>query len=189
MQEPRPAELRMLARVYRRLRAFGLNDSHSGNASLRAGDWFWITPRGAMADGFRADMLVRVPVVGAIPERASSDAPLHQRVYQRVPEARSVLHVHAPHALALTLSGEPLRLLDLEGRLYFGEEVPVVEIPYERHFADAPERVSNVLTTARACIERGHGVYVWGASVEEAYKWACSLEASARLVWLSRHRP
>ena len=177
---------RLLARIWRRLRLLGLNDSHSGNASLRAGDAFWITPRGAMADGFRAGQLVRVPVAGAIPERASSDAPLHQRVYQRVPEARSVLHVHAPHAIALTMNGEPLRPEDLEGRLYFGDEVPVVDIPHERHFADAPERVSAVLTTARTCIERGHGVYLWGESVELAYKWACSLEASARLVWLAR---
>ena len=39
-----------LIRHYRWLRQYGLNDSHSGNISLRSGDDYWISPTGACAD-------------------------------------------------------------------------------------------------------------------------------------------
>lgn len=36
-----------LVRHYHWLRQYGLNDSHSGNASVRNGETFWITPPAA----------------------------------------------------------------------------------------------------------------------------------------------
>ncbi|MGD9292724.1 MAG: class II aldolase/adducin family protein [Gammaproteobacteria bacterium] len=33
---------------------------------------------------------------------------------------------------------------------------------------------------------RGHGVYARGRSLDQAYKWTCSLESSARIAWLTR---
>ena len=39
-----------LVRHYHWLRQYGLNDSHSGNASVRDGEVFWITPTGCCAD-------------------------------------------------------------------------------------------------------------------------------------------
>ena len=37
-----------------------------------------------------------------------------------------------------------------------------------------------------ACIYRGHGVYAWGATLDQAYKWSSSVEAAARIAWLAR---
>ena len=42
-----------LVRHYLWLRRYGLNDSHSGNASVRDGELVWVTPTGCCADTLR----------------------------------------------------------------------------------------------------------------------------------------
>ena len=48
-----------LIRHYRRLRQYGLNKLHSGNASVRSRDDYQVTPTGACADILEADAPVR----------------------------------------------------------------------------------------------------------------------------------
>jgi L-fuculose-phosphate aldolase len=42
------------------------------------------------------------------------------------------------------------------------------------------------LTRYPVVIVRGHGVYAWGDSIDQAYKWSCSLELSAKTAWIAR---
>lgn len=170
---------------YRWLRQYGLNDSHSGNASVREGDRAWITPTGACADTLSVDELVGIGLDAPPPPGASLDTSLHLSVYRNNPKAASVLHSHCPHAIALTLNGEDYVPTDFEGQLYF-PRVPVVSIAYDDNFAEAPERIGRLLSQARVAIVRGHGVYAWGETINQAYKWTCSLESSARIAWLAR---
>lgn len=174
-----------LIRHYRWLRQYGLNDSHSGNLSVRCGTDFWITPTGACADTLQADELVRcrldeVPVAGA-----SLDAPLHREVYRRNPEAVAVMHSHGPYSIAITLDGGDFVPADFEGQYYFGR-IPVLDIPYAEYTARSPAAVATALVESPAAVVRGHGVYVGAASLNLAYKWTCSLESSARIAWLAR---
>ena len=81
---------------YRQLRVYGCNDSHSGNASARAGETFWITPTGGGAESLAACELVRCPVAGDCPPGASLDAPLHQAVYRRNPPRAPCCTVTVP---------------------------------------------------------------------------------------------
>lgn len=174
-----------LVRYYRWLRAYGLNDSHSGNASCRTGEAVWITPTGCCADTLSESDLIRVPATAAAPEGASLDASLHLAVYRQIPEAMAVLHSHGPHSIAMTMAGGDFEAPDFEGRLYFGT-VPVIDIPYEAYTEQSPEKVARALREHRVAIVRGHGVYARGRSLDQAYKWTCSLESSARIAWLTR---
>ncbi|MGD8498829.1 MAG: class II aldolase/adducin family protein [Chromatiales bacterium] len=174
-----------LVRHYRWLREHGCNDSHSGNASAREDDTVWITPTGACADALRPEDLVPCRLDGRLGDNASADAPLHIAVYRRNPEAHCVLHSHGPHSVALSLSGADFEPVDFEGQYYF-PRVPVLEVPYERYFVDSPERVAEALTRYPVVIVRGHGVYAWGDSIDQAYKWSCSLELSAKTAWIAR---
>lgn len=167
------------------LRQFGYNDSHSGNISARVGDVFWITPTGACADTLRAEDFISCPIWGGITEGASGDARLHQAVYRRNSRAVAVVHSHCPHAVALTLGGNDFVPPDFEGQLYF-PRVPVLTVPYEAYFEQAAERVAELLVAHRICIVRGHGVYAWGESLDQAYKWTCSLELSAKTAFIAR---
>ncbi len=179
--DPRQA----LVRHYRWLRSHGLNDSHSGNASIFDGQNLWVTPSGCCGDTLESADLLVCPLQGDPPAGASLDAPLHQAVYRHNPAARAVLHSHGPWSIALTLSGGDFVPVDFEGRYYF-DRVPVLDIPPARYTADSPEAVAKTLARHRICLVQGHGVYAAGGSLDEAYKWTCSLESSARIAGLGR---
>lgn len=169
-----------LVQTYRWLRQYGLNDSHSGNASVRAGEDIWITPTGACADTLEVDDLIHGKLDQLPPAGASLDGALHWLSYRRNPAATAVLHSHGPHSLAVTWAGEDFLPLDFEGQYYF-PRVPVLNIPFDRYLEDAPEAVANTLAAHRITVVRGHGVYSAAETLNLAYKWTCSLESSARL--------
>ncbi|WJW75229.1 class II aldolase/adducin family protein [Thiohalobacter sp. IOR34] len=172
--------------TYRWLRRYGLNDSHSGNASVRVGDDLWITPTGACADRLRVEDLIQGRIEGPPPAGGSLDTPLHQAVYRANPGARAVLHSHGPCSIALTLDGRDFTPVDFEGHAYFGTVPVIADIAYEDYVAEAPQRVAEILKDRRITIVRGHGVYACGDTLDLAYKWTCSLESSARLALLAR---
>ncbi|MCG8436022.1 MAG: class II aldolase/adducin family protein [Gammaproteobacteria bacterium] len=174
-----------LIRYYRLLRQYGLNDSHSGNASVRDGDTVWITPSGACADTLTADDLVACNSDGTIGAGASLDSALHLAVYKKNKNARAVLHSHCPHVVALTLNGEAFTPVDFEGGYYF-DNIPVVDLPYADYIDKSPEAISRLLVENKAAVYRGHGVYTQGESLNLAYKWTCSLELSAKTAWLAK---
>jgi L-fuculose-phosphate aldolase len=174
-----------LIRHYRWLRQYGLNDSHSGNASVRDGDRIWVTPTGACADTLATADLVECRIDGRMGQRASRDGPLHMSVYQKVPDAQAMLHSHGPYTVALTLNGKDFVPLDFEGQLYF-PRVPVLDIPYADYFALPATRVAEVLVDHPIVVVRGHGAYAWGRSLNLAYKWTCSLELSAKTAFIAQ---
>jgi L-fuculose-phosphate aldolase len=174
-----------LIRHYRWLRQYGLNDSHSGNASVRDGDKCWITPTGACADTLEPHDLVACPLEGPPPKGASGDAPLHLAVYGMNPEAGAVIHSHGPHVLALTLDGRDFFPRDFEGQYYF-PRVPVIQVAFERYWEDSPGRVAETLADHPVCLVAGHGAYAQAGSLNLAYKWTCSLEMSAKTALLAR---
>jgi len=174
-----------LVRYYHWLRQYGINDSHSGNASVRENDTVWITPTGACADTLQAGDLIACNLNGTIGKGASLDAALHIAVYQHNPKARAVLHSHGAHTVALTMNGEDFIPPDFEGQYYFSR-VPVISIDYDRYLQDAPQQVASVLAEYPITVVRGHGVYAQAETLNLAYKWTCSLELSARTTFLAR---
>jgi len=175
----------VLVQYYRWLRHNGLNDSHSGNASVREQDTVWVTPSGCGGDTLAADALLACRAGEPPPTGASLDAPLHLAVYTAKPDAVAVLHSHGPHSIAMTLDGQDFVPIDFEGRYYF-PVVPVLDIPHAQYTTRSPDEVAAALATHRICIVRGHGVYAAAENIDLAYKWTCSLESSARIAWLAR---
>ena len=177
--------LDQLTSYYRLLRQYGLNDSHSGNASIRISNDMWITPTGASADTLTAADLVYCPGNMPPPSNASQDNGLHRAIYEQRNDVKAVLHGHPIHAIALTMSGDDFEAEDFEGKSYFGT-VPVVDIDYEHYFERSVEIISQVLADNDIVIVRGHGVYSCGSTLEHAYKWISSLELSASISHISR---
>lgn len=173
-----------LVRYFRWLRQYGLNDSHSGNASVRDGDVVWVTPTGCCADTLRPEELVACTLEDGPGPGASMDAPLHLASYTADPAARALLHSHGPASIALTLSGNNFHAQDFEGCYHFPDGVAVVDAGYDDYLARSPALVSAALAHGRICIYRGHGVYASGSRIDLAYKWTCSLEHSARIASL-----
>ncbi len=174
-----------LVRHYLWLRQYGLNDSHSGNASVRDGDSFWITPTGCCADLVSSGDLIECQIDGVIGKGASMDAPLHLAVYQANPKTQAVLHSHGPYSVAMTMDNEEFLPADFEGQLYFNR-VPVLTIPYDQYEAHSPRMVAEVLVDYPIAVVRRHGVYACAATLNLAYKWTCSLELSAKTAFIAQ---
>ena len=174
-----------LIRHYRWLRQYGINDSHSGNASVRDNDTIWVTPTGACADTLQVEELVPCRLSGEIGDGASLDAALHLAVYQHNPAAQAVLHSHGAYTVALTMNGEDFIPPDFEGQYYFSR-IPVITIDYDRYLQDAPRQVATMLAEYPITVVRGHGVYARAETLNLAYKWTCSLELSAKTAFLAR---
>lgn len=174
-----------LVHYYKLLRQYGLNDSHSGNASVRDGNTVWATPTGCCADTLEPADLVKCNIDGTVGDHASLDAPMHVKVYQKNPAAGAVLHCHNPHTVALTLNGEDFVPPDFEGGYYF-KRIPVINAPYSDYVERSAELISNALRDQKAVVYRGHGVYVQGENLNLAYKWASSIELSAKTAWLAK---
>ena len=174
-----------LVQVYRWLRLYGYNDSHSGNISARDGQTVWVTPTGACADTIQPKDFIRCALPGTIGKGASGDANLHLAIYGANASAGAIVHSHCPHAVALTLNGEDFVPPDFEGQLYF-PRVPVITVPYATYFHEAAPRVAAALAEHPVAIVRGHGVYAWGEDLNQAYKWTCSLELSAKTAFIGR---
>ena len=178
---------------YQLLRKYGLNDSHSGNASIRDNDNFIITKSGACADLIEsADLLecainsIKTPSVKSTqPIRPSLDTGIHQSIYQRYPEFNAVLHAHNPYTIAQTFNGSYFSPLDFEGQLYFGD-LDIIECDTNNYLETMPQRISDALQNNKLVIVRTHGVYVGAETAELAYKWLCSLEQSAKIKWLAK---
>jgi L-fuculose-phosphate aldolase len=174
-----------LVRHYRWLRQYGLNDSHSGNASVRDGDTIWITPTGCCADTLSSSELVGCHIDGAIGKVASQEALLHLAVYQANPRIKVILHSHGPYSVAMTMDNKEFLPEDFEGQLYF-TRVPVITIPYERYREQSPRLVSEVLAEFPIAVVRGHGVFACAETLTLTYKWTCSLELSAKTAFIAR---
>lgn len=170
---------------YQLLRQHALNDSHSGNGSVRTGDTFLVTKTGACADTIQADELINCPVTRALTAGASLDAGIHQRIYQQMDDKNAVLHAHNPYTIALTLTEDVFRPVDFEGQLYFGD-VDVIECEADNYLEVMPVRISDCLKNQPVAIVRSHGVYAAADKLELAYKWLCSLEQSAKIKWLAK---
>jgi L-fuculose-phosphate aldolase len=179
---------RSLIQYYRWLRVYGYNDSHSGNASYRQEEHFCVTPTGACADTLSEDELKCGSLSAQPPEGASLDAELHRQVYLNNPLAGAVLHSHAPHLVALTMSGKDFVPQDFEGQYYFGI-IHVLDLPYDRIIQEAPMAVGKMLKELPLVVVRGHGVYAQGKDLNLAYKWICSAELSAKTAWIAAQCP
>lgn len=174
-----------LVRHYHWLRQYGLNDSHSGNASIRNGDALWITPTGCCADTLSSAELVECHIDGTIGKGASLDGALHLAVYRANSKIRAIIHSHGPYSVAMTMDNKEFLPQDFEGQFYF-TRVPVITIPYERYLEQSPRLVSEVLAEFPIAVVRGHGVFACAENLTLAYKWTCSLELSAKTAFIAR---
>ena len=174
-----------LVQYYRWLREYGLNDSHSGNLSVRDGNTIWVTPTGACADTLEDNDLVACTLNDSAPVGATLDAALHLAVYQQNKSANAVMHSHGAHTVAMTLNGDDFIPVDFEGQYYFSR-VPVLNIAFDDYLDEAPQRVARALSKNKIVVVRGHGVYAQAETLNLAYKWTCSLELSAKTAWLAK---
>lgn len=178
--------------VGRRLDARGLAPATTGNYSIRLNDGcIAVTVSGRHKGRLGQDDVTRIDLDGhALDAKLpSAEAALHASVYRLYAHAQAVLHVHSVASITLT------RLLarDSDVVLEGYETLKVlpgvtthdtrVVIPVFDNSQDMPalaraveDRLVMLQPAPSALLLRGHGIYAWGATVEEAERVLEALE-------------
>lgn len=175
-----------LARAGRRLVEAGLSPGSTGNISGRVGDRIFLSGTGAQLGRLTTSDFAQLTPDGDHlgGPKASKEAPLHLSFYQRDREHGAVVHVHSPHAVALSCCAPwadhsavpPLTP-------YFVMRVGQTPLLPYHHPGD--ERLGQDLLRApwrmRAALLANHGSVVAGSDVDEAVERAIELEEACRI--------
>jgi len=183
-----------LVTVGRRVVDLGLSPGSSGNVSVRVGDLVLMSPTGASLGDLDPESLSVLDLHGELVEgpRPSKEHPFHTAFYRRDPGTRAVVHLHSPHAAAVSLLPawhERSALPPLTP--YFVMRVGQAPlIPYAHPGDDRQARyVEELPFSFRAALLQNHGPVTSGTSLAAALDAAVELEEVCRLALLTSGRP
>lgn len=163
----------------------------TGNLSVRAGDRVWITPTGAPVRGLAPDQLACVGLDGTVhgAARPSKEYPFHLAAYRARPDAGALVHLHAPHTVAVACLAalDPAEPLPPITPYYVMRVAPLGVVPYFRPGSDGLADAVGAAARGHDCLLlRNHGSICLGATMAEAAERAIELEETARLYLLLR---
>ena len=171
-----------LVRTMRGLEADGLNRAAAGNASVRCGAHFLITPTGVLPPALSAEAMVEMTLDGtplASRWRPSSEWRFHAGLYAARPDAGAVVHVHSPHATALACCRREIPPFHYMVAVAGGATIPCA--PYATFGTEALSRaVVGALAGRRACLLANHGLVTIGPDLARAWRLAVEVEELAR---------
>lgn len=165
----------------------GLNNSHSGNMSVRLNRQMGITRSGAMLHRLEFSDIVETLIAHEDEEagRASREQPVHRAIYQQT-QAQAIVHAHPPTLVAISSFLENFTPIDAEGAYFFPSGVPVVKVTNAIASDEVAGKVAPLLKTFKIVIVRGHGTFAAGENLEDAFHYTSSLEHSARIAMIHR---
>jgi L-fuculose-phosphate aldolase len=160
----------------------GLNNSHSGNISMRVGNRMFIKRRGAMLGYLEPDDIVEVELyrMDGNLAIASTESRVHASIYINT-EALAVVHAHSLATTALSLVRDEIIPIDVEGG-YFIKKVPVLDFEYASGSKEMEDILPKYLENYKVAVVRGHGIFSCAATLEEALFYIHSVESSAQMI-------
>ncbi|WP_405495217.1 S-methyl-5-thioribose-1-phosphate isomerase [Nocardia sp. NBC_00511] len=194
-----------IAEIARGLYANGWMPGTAGNISVRQADTAVITASGLPKGELAATDTVTVTVADSTPVhtaglRPSAETTIHTAVY-RTRSAEAVVHVHPPHATAVSIktAGSGVSTTRFAGYELIkglgGERPDLIDIPVFPNHADVPQigvdiekYLSEHPDAPPVLFIAGHGITAWGATLAQARDRAECLEAMCELTTLTGHR-
>lgn len=162
----------------------GLNNSHSGNMSIKIGDRVLITRRGSMLGFLKENDIIEVGLKentsGIV--LASTEVDVHRTIYNKT-SALAVVHTHPKYAVAISLTTDEIIPIDVEGS-YFFKKIPVLQFEYASGSEELREGVSDALKNYKIVVVRGHGAFSRGSTLEECLFYSTSLEDISKIIFL-----
>ena len=177
-----------VADAARTMADLGLVSGTAGNISVRLGtgegrDLMAVTPASTAYETMTADDIVVTdfdvePVEGD--RLPSSESLLHVGIYQRRPDAGSVVHTHSIYSSVLAVSGIDLPPVIDEVVMYVGGTVKVSRYGYPGT-EDLADNVCEALGSNKAAFIANHGAVAVGRSLEEAMDICLLVERASQI--------
>lgn len=168
----------------RKLSESGLNRGTSGNASVRDGDGFLVTPSGMAVDAMTPHDMVWMdfsgkPLGKGVP---SSEWRFHCDILQSRPEVGAVIHTHSMFATTLAclrLDVPPFHyMIALTG----GDSIRCA--PYALFGSQALSDAALVaLQDRKACLLANHGMIALGGDLDKAFAVTVEVETLCEQYW------
>ncbi len=197
MSETRRKIFEHIRAIGRAALSAGLQNSHSGNISVRfidesGHDIAAITATGSQKGELGPDKVCypELDRVGFGHYKASSETDIHTRVL-RLPGVRATVHGHTRLATVVTMDDAPmpkenprppLSPVDALGVRYLGE-VPVDWYAVASGSKEMVDTIEARLKDRPACIVQAHGTFARGATLNEAMWNLCLCEHSSEVVF------
>jgi ribulose-5-phosphate 4-epimerase/fuculose-1-phosphate aldolase len=166
----------------------GLATGSSGNVSPRFGDHALITASGIPYARLGIDQVIEIDMEGdRLSGRGepSSEWRMHVAIYARRKDVQAIVHTHSPMATAAAIALSTLPVLHDEGKILFGDGIPV-SVHHPPGTSDLANAVVEALGSGRGALIAKHGTVAVGATLAAALEAAIKIEEAARLLLLSR---
>jgi L-fuculose-phosphate aldolase len=164
----------------------GLENSHSGNLSVKVGDRLLITRRGSQLGFLEESDIVETGLEkdDSGIALASSEVGVHRAIYKET-NALAVVHSHQIAATALSFIQDEIIPIDVEGG-YILRKIPIVSVKEGSGSKEMEEKIPQALKDYQIVMLKGHGAFAIGDHLEEAWHYTETLQNVANIIFMAK---
>jgi L-fuculose-phosphate aldolase len=176
-----------LLKTSQRLAHLGLNKGTSGNASVRCGDGFLITPSGMPIESMVAADMVHMYLNGSVAEadrqkKPSSEWRFHRDILANRTEINAVIHTHSMFATTLACLHQDVPPFHYMIAMAGGDTIRCA--PYALFGSQQLSDDALVaLSERKACLLANHGMIALGRDLNDALAVAVEVENLCEQYW------
>lgn len=162
----------------------GLNKGTSGNASIRVGDGFLVTPSGMAVEEMSPDNMVYMQLDGSFEQskKPSSEWRFHRDILASRIDINAVIHTHSMFATTLACLHKDIPPFHYMIAVAGGDNIKCA--PYA--LFGSQQLSDNALTALKdrkACLLANHGMIALGNDLEDALAVAVEVENLCEQYW------
>jgi L-fuculose-phosphate aldolase len=165
----------------------GLNRGRSGNASVRYGNGYLITPTGIEPAQLDSEQIVELKDDGRMRRgqlKPSSEWRFHRDIYRARSDVGAVVHVHSDFATALACARRAIPAFHYMVAVAGGDSIPCTG--YANYGSqELSDKVVAMLEARDACLMANHGMIAVASQLKGALDLAIEVEALAKQYCLS----
>jgi L-fuculose-phosphate aldolase len=173
-----------LLKISKQLVVSGLNKGTSGNASVRNGDGFIITPSGMSVEAMSATSMVQMQFDGSFEsnKKPSSEWRFHRDILQSRPEINAVIHTHSMFATTLACLNLDIPPFHYMIAVTGGDTIRCA--PYALFGSQALSTLAlEALVDRKACLLGNHGMIALGRDLDDAFAVTVEVENLCEQYW------
>jgi L-fuculose-phosphate aldolase len=174
----------LLMETFRRMAEAGLNRGTSGNASVRDGTSFYVTPSALPVSVMTAQSMVHMDMSGHVLQggKPSTEWRIHRDLYAARSDVGAVLHAHATFATTLACLRREVPAVHYMIAVAGGDSIRCA--PYSVFGEQAlSDDALEALRDRKACLLANHGMIALGQDLDDALAVAIEVESLCEIYW------